>query len=78
MMESGETQLTAMHFSGGQRRRYLTYKVEYESGSPELLYYSVLPFDGPYHRHNVYELTYVVSGRLTYVMSGTIRRRNKE
>lgn len=64
-------QLSAMLYSEKQCRRFLKHTAEYASAeSAEPVYFSMLPFDGPYHRHCAYELTYAASGRLTYVMSG--------
>ncbi len=62
--------LMAMLFSEDPPRRYLSRSARYVSAGEEPIYYSVLPFDGPYHRHNAYELTYVASGQFVYVMSG--------
>ena len=62
--------LMAMVFTADPPRRFLSRSVKYAAVDEEPVFYSVPPFDGPYHRHNAYELTCVVSGRFTYVMSG--------
>ncbi len=71
-LDFGEvTHVIAMLYQKESRRRLLARDVYYAGERAEAaLYASPLPFDGPYHRHNTYELTYVASGRLTYVMSG--------
>ena len=66
-LEQGETiHVTAALYDMASHRRYMTARKE----DLPALYYSTLPFDGPYHRHTTYELTYVISGRFSYWMSG--------
>lgn len=64
------THLMGMLFLKEQRNRYLVNSMKYACTHEEPVFFSPLPFDGPYHRHTSYELIYVVSGSFTVIMSG--------
>ena len=44
--------LDFMVFTADPPRRFLSRSVKYAAADEEPVFYSVLPFDGPYHRHN--------------------------